>query len=156
MQRHESHISRREIYQRSDKFVVPFDGQGENGFTSDVKFRSEDGDRIHKKGQFLAGSLLRLPRDTSSSKNRNSDGSYGMHPDTFVWYGEHDHVADPRKVSGAVMSCSTQDFVRGVYLQKKCAISAAFLSTILIFCLTACALSPLFLTSFCAQDYMEI
>ena len=114
MQRHESHISRRAIYQRSEKFVVPFDGQGENDFTSDVKFRSEDGDRILKKGQFLAGSLLRLPRDTPSSNNRNSDGNYGMHPDTFVWYGEHNHVADPRKVSGAVMACSTQDFVRGL------------------------------------------
>jgi hypothetical protein len=33
MQRHESHIFRREVYQKSDKFVVPFDGQGENDFT---------------------------------------------------------------------------------------------------------------------------
>jgi hypothetical protein len=115
MQRHESHISQREIYQRSDKFVVPFDGQGENDFTSDVKFRSEDGDRIHRKGRFLAGSLLRLQRDKSPSNNRKSDGSYGMHPDTFVWYGEHDHVADPRKMSGAVMACSTQDFVCGLF-----------------------------------------
>ena len=89
---------------------------------SDVKFRSEDGDRIHTKGQFLAGSLLRLPRDKppNKSKNRNSDDSYGMHPDTFVWYGEHDHVADPRKISGAVVACSTQDFVRGgVFLLER-------------------------------------
>lgn len=115
MQRHESHISRRAMYQRADnKFVVPFDGEGEANFTSDVKFRSKDGDRIHKKGKFHPGSLLRLPRDESSNKGRNSYGSYsfGMHPDTFAWYGEHDYNVDPRKLSGAVMACSTQDFVR--------------------------------------------
>ena len=28
-----------------------------------------------------------------------------------MWYGEHDYSTDPRKVSGAVMACSTQDFV---------------------------------------------
>jgi hypothetical protein len=118
MQRHESHIFRREIYHRSDKFVVPFDGQGENDFTSDVKFRSEDGDRIHTKGQFLAGSLLRLPRDKppSKGKNRNSDGSYGMHPDTFV--------------SGAVVACSTQDFVRGVFLKSVRFFSRMFSSSV--------------------------
>jgi hypothetical protein len=114
MQRHESHISRRATYQRTDnKFVVPFDGEGEANFTSDVKFRSRDGDRVHKKGKFHPGSLLRLPRDESLSMDRNSDGSFsfGMHPDTFTWYGEHDYNVDPRKLSGAVMACSTQDFV---------------------------------------------
>lgn len=115
MQRHESHVSRRTIYQREDnKFVVPFEGTGENDFTSDVKFRSKDGDRIHEKGKVLAGALLRLPRDqatnSSSSQNENII-SHGMPPNTYMWYGEHDHLADPRQVSGAVMACSTQDFV---------------------------------------------
>ena len=62
MSRHESHISRRPLYQRDDgKFYKPFDGLEDRAFTSDVKFRSQDGDREHKKGSFHAGSLLRLP-----------------------------------------------------------------------------------------------
>mmetsp|Transcript_6677 Transcript_6677/g.15166 ORF Transcript_6677/g.15166 Transcript_6677/m.15166 type:complete len:1894 (+) Transcript_6677:1692-7373(+) len=110
IQRHESHVSRRAMYQRDDnKFVVPFDGQGENDYTSDVKFRSQDGDRIHEKGHVLAGSLLRLPR--AQLPHDNNENSHGMHPDTFIWYGEHDHFIDPRHVSGAVTACSTQDFV---------------------------------------------
>ena len=104
MRRHGSHVSRRQIYEREDKkFVIRFDGQGENDFTSDVKFRSTDGDRIHEKGQFLAGSLLRLPRGHSNSAAM-SGVEFGMRPDTFIWYGEHDHFIDPRKVSGAVMA----------------------------------------------------
>ncbi|KAL7543301.1 hypothetical protein ACHAXR_012700 [Thalassiosira sp. AJA248-18] len=108
MQRHDSHVSRRPVYQRKeDRFVVPFDGQGEKEFTSDVKFRSNDGDRIHKRGEILAGSLLRLPRE----KKGTPGTEFGMNPDTFMWYGEHDHFHDPREVSGAVMACSTKDFV---------------------------------------------
>jgi len=115
MQRHESHVSRRTVYQREDnKFVVPFDGSGEREFTSDVKFRSKDGDRIHEKGQLLAGSLLRLPRDQHiTNKKSNVDDqvyTHGIHPNTYVWYGDHDYFDDPRQVSGAVMACSTQDF----------------------------------------------
>ena len=113
MQRHESHVSRRNMYQREDnKFVVPFDGQGENSFTSDVKFRSQDGDRIHEKGQVLAGSLLRLPRTYVLDDNGDMrSNSHGIYPSTYMWYGEHDHLDDPREVSGAVMACSTQDFM---------------------------------------------
>ena len=104
MRRHESHLSRRPIYEREDKkFVVPFDGQGENDFTSNVKFRSTDCDRIHEKGQFLAGSLLCLPRDHSNSAEM-SGVKFGMRPDPFTWYGEHDYFIDPKKVSGAMMA----------------------------------------------------
>lgn len=122
MQRHESHVSLRAMYQReNNKFVVPFDGQGENDFTSDVKHRAAEGDRAHEKGKVLAGSLLRLPSSRPSDNNHSesyrpsaettSSGDFGMHPDTFIWYGEHDHYSDPRELSGAVMACSTQDFV---------------------------------------------
>jgi len=107
MQRHESHVSTRPMYQRGDnKFVLPFDGKGENEFTSGVKFRSQDGDRIHDEGNILSGSLLRLPRGQRLNVDK---GSHGMHPDTFMWYGEHDHFS--MQVSGAVMACSTHDFV---------------------------------------------
>ena len=113
MRRHESHVSKRQMYRRDDnRFVVPFDGQGENDFTSDVKFRSMDGDRISEKGKVLAGSLLRLPRGHSNAENTETpENRFGMHPNSFMWYGEHDYFTDPRKVSGAVMACSTQDFV---------------------------------------------
>ncbi|KAL9182021.1 hypothetical protein ACHAXT_012364 [Thalassiosira profunda] len=117
MQRHESHVSRRAVYQREDnKFVVPFDGEGENDFSSDVKFRANDGDRVHEKGKVVAGSLLRLPRqihedEWARARDAKANGEHGMEPDTFVWYGEHDHLQDPRLVSGAVMACSTQDFL---------------------------------------------
>lgn len=113
MIRHESHVSRRKMYHH-DKFVVPFDGKGENDFTSDVKFRSRDGDRNHEKGHVHAGSLLRLPRNHASdlSETPDSEFSTGIHPDAYVWYGEHDDpFVDPRHTSGAVMACSTQDFV---------------------------------------------
>jgi hypothetical protein len=112
MSRHESHISRRPLYQRDDgKFYKPFDGLEDRAFTSDVKFR--DGDREHKKGSFHAGSLLRLPTDTT--QNDAYEFSIGKPPDTYVWYGEHDdrnnNSKDPSKLSGAIMACSTQDFV---------------------------------------------
>lgn len=118
LQRHESHISRRPLYQRQeDLFIAPLDGQGGNLFTSDIKFRSEDGDRVHQQGQYLAGSLLRLPRDESyrgdaflSNKAKIAQ-RFGMQRDTFMWYGEHNHTDDPRRPSSVVMACSTQDFV---------------------------------------------
>ena len=77
-----------------------------------MKFRSQYGDRIHDKGDVLAGSLLRLPRDQTE---KDIDGYHGMHPDTFMWYGEHDHFPGPGQVAGAVMACSTQDFVTWTY-----------------------------------------
>ncbi|KAL7554304.1 hypothetical protein ACHAWF_017742 [Thalassiosira exigua] len=119
MQRHESHVSRRAMYQREDdRFVVPFDGEGENDFTSDVKSRSYESERNHKKGQFSAGALLRLPQTQKVNKNESYtsttekiNGEFGLHPDTFMWYGEHNHQSDPTRVEGAVMACSTRDFV---------------------------------------------
>ena len=109
MQRHESHVSRRPLYQREDsKFISSFDGVEDRSFTSDVKFRYRYGDREHKKGSFRAGSLLRLPRATASNKE---DLRQGARPDTYVWYGEHDYNKDPTNLSGAIMACSTQDFV---------------------------------------------
>lgn len=113
MQRHESHVSRRPLYQRDDsKFIKPFDGLEDRAFTSDVKFRSIDGDRDHKEGSFHAGSLLRLPRVQASNVELTSDAySIGKRPDTYTWYGEHDFNKDPTHLSGGIMACSTQDFV---------------------------------------------
>ena len=118
MQRHESHVSQRPVYQREDhKYVVPFDGEGSKFFTSDVKFRHDNGDRFHREGNVLAGSILRLPDDVVSDNDKlhsstaNTSSNYGMHPSTYIWYGEHDHLYDPMRVSGAIMACSTQDFV---------------------------------------------
>eukprot|EP00986_Skeletonema_menzelii_P018335 scaffold26628_cov149-Skeletonema_menzelii.AAC.2 len=113
MQRHESHVSKRPLYQREDaKFIIPFDGLEDRAFTSDVKFRSDDGDRDHKKGLFLAGSLLRLPRAHASNGDLTLDEySIGTRPYTYTWYGEHDYNEDPSHLSGGIMACSTQDFV---------------------------------------------
>ncbi|KAL7434161.1 hypothetical protein ACHAXM_003917 [Skeletonema potamos] len=113
MQRHESHVSKRPLYQRKDgKFIKPFDGIEDRAFTSDVKFRSNDGDRKHIKGSFLAGSLLRVPQAKVSNNEVTSDEySIGKRPDTYTWYGEHDYNKDPNNLSGAIMACSTQDFV---------------------------------------------
>ena len=110
MQRHESHVSRRAMYQRPDnKFIKPLDGQGENNFTSDIKFRSTD----DKKGQFHSGSLLRLPKSQVAEDDDTIDESFvGVQPFVFVWYGEHDNTADPTQLlSGSVMACSTDDFI---------------------------------------------
>eukprot|EP00984_Skeletonema_dohrnii_P017050 scaffold7682_cov137-Skeletonema_dohrnii-CCMP3373.AAC.4 len=112
MQRHESHVSRRPLYQREDgKFIKPFDGLEDRAFTSDVKFRSNDGDRDHKKGSFLAGSLLRLPRAQASNDDDANGYLIGKRPDTYTWYGEHDYNKDPSSLTGGIMACSTQDFV---------------------------------------------
>lgn len=109
MQRHESHVSRRAIYQRSDnKFIKPYDGQGENNFTSNVKSRST-GD---KKGQFHLGSLLRLHKSQIAVDGEIDESFAGVQPHVFVWYGEHDNTDDPTQLlSGAVMACSTDDFI---------------------------------------------
>jgi len=91
MKRHKSHVSRRPLYQREDgKFIKPFDGIEDRAFTSDVKFRSNDGD---------------------SNEVTSDEYSIGKRPDTYTWYGEHDYNKDPSKLSGAIMACSTQDFV---------------------------------------------
>ncbi|KAK1738925.1 glycosyl hydrolase (family 43) [Skeletonema marinoi] len=114
MQRHESHVSRRPLYQREDsKFIKPFDGLEDRAFTSDVKFRSSDGDRDHKKGSFLAGSLLRLPGAQASNHDDATPDGYlvGKRPDTYTWYGEHDYSKDLSSLAGGIMACSTQDFV---------------------------------------------
>ena len=113
MQRHESHVSRRPLYQRKDnKFISPFDGLEDRVFTSDVKFRSSDGDRDYRMGSFSAGSLLQVPRGYLSRDDLAShESSTGMHPDTYTWYGEHDDNKYASKFSGGVMACSTRDFV---------------------------------------------
>jgi hypothetical protein len=69
-----------------------------------------------RKGNFLRG--LYFACQETSHQTKAKIGT--VTPDTFVWYGEHDHVADPRKISGAVVACSTQDFVRGgVFLLER-------------------------------------
>eukprot|EP00569_Conticribra_weissflogii_P010713 CAMPEP_0171379434 /NCGR_PEP_ID=MMETSP0879-20121228/26580_1 /TAXON_ID=67004 /ORGANISM="Thalassiosira weissflogii, Strain CCMP1336" /LENGTH=932 /DNA_ID=CAMNT_0011890197 /DNA_START=3 /DNA_END=2798 /DNA_ORIENTATION=+ len=121
MTRHESHISLRSIYQREDKkYIVPFEGEEGRLFTSDVKFRHDDGDRAHEKGRVLLGSMLRLPPspeahgdDTvmNSIDSSTSSNTFGKRPHKHIWYGEHDHRSHPTLISGAIMACSTQDFV---------------------------------------------
>ncbi|KAL3801395.1 hypothetical protein HJC23_007005 [Cyclotella cryptica] len=110
MQRHESHVSKRALYQRKeDMFIAPFDGEERIAFYSDVKFKGTDGDRVHQPGKYFAGSLLRLPRGEFFDDVFMSSKT-GSKPDTFFWYSEHDFNIDPSLTSGAVMACSTQDF----------------------------------------------
>ncbi len=119
MKRHESHISLRPIYQRDDnKYVVPYEGEEGRLFTSDVKFRHQDGDRPHEKGRVFVGSIIRVPSSHESyddqtviNSTQTSSNTFGKSPDKYIWYGEHDHRSDPRLISGAVMACSTRDFV---------------------------------------------
>ena len=110
MQRHESHISARALYQReNDVFIEKYDGDEKTFFNSDIKFRTDQGDRELKAGKFHAGSLLKIPRGDSFDKVFLSNRR-GSNHDTYFWYGEHDYDNDPRMSSGAVMACSTQDF----------------------------------------------
>jgi hypothetical protein len=110
MQRHKSHLSERALYQREqDLFVAPYDGEEKILFNSDIKYRTDQGDRDVKPRKFQAGSLLKLPRANSFDKVFLSN-RIGSNRDTYFWYGEHDFSSDPRLNSGAVMACSTQDF----------------------------------------------
>lgn len=110
MQRHESHISRRALYQReTDLFIAPFDGEEQILFHSDIKLRTEFGDRDLVAGKFHAGAILKLPRGEDFDKAFMSN-RIGSNVDTYFWYGEHDYSFEPGLISGAVMACSTQDF----------------------------------------------
>lgn len=110
MQRHQSHISKRALYQRDkDLFVAPYDGDEKTLFNSDIKFRTDHGDRELKPGKFHAGSVLKIPRGDDFEKVFLSNRR-GSNLDTYFWYGEHNYDNDPMLSSGAVMACSTQDF----------------------------------------------
>jgi len=111
-QRHQSHLSRRLIYNRDDNGgLVPFDGEGHRAYNSDIKTRFEEGDHRDKEGEFSPGSLLLVPSEVIHS-------GYGM-LNTYVWYGEHDNFQGGRDegylfgddMRGGVAACSTQDFI---------------------------------------------
>lgn len=100
MQRHESFLSRRPLYNRVDNGgLVPFDGSGHQNFRSDVKFRYENGDHREIKESVSEGSILKIPLKNNSSSEDS----------IFFWYGEHEGVGT-RHVEGGVVACSTNDF----------------------------------------------
>ena len=133
MQRHESHVSRRPLYNRDEENAVikPFDGAGHEAFTSDVKFRLDASARDSVDNKIDAGSLLKVDPSQMKieevpSKEPPEDSGlkyHGQYPHTYVWYGEHDNSFQQRDgyrsasegdgliLSGGVAACSTTNFV---------------------------------------------
>ena len=103
MQRHASHLSRREYYQEpSSRYIVPFDGLPHRAFHSDIKFRHEHGDRHEGKGAFSLASIIEVLDDQGKKQ--------------FIWYGEHnntlgqteDNLSNP-VLLGGIAACSSYD-----------------------------------------------
>ena len=127
MQRHESHISRRALYNRQESpVIVPYDGSGHNAFTSDVKFRKDAVNMGDSDGRILAGSLLQVPRAKMRVEYHPPNSTddefrhHGQPSHAYVWYGEHENSMQEREgyffasneyVNGGVAACSTEDFV---------------------------------------------
>ena len=134
MERHESHLSRREMYNWHNGKLNPFDGDGHRAFNSDIKFRLATGDRRGVTGSVNAGSMLAVKSNTISKdiaeRASTSAGDYGgpawdegsaSNPNNlyrYYWYGEHTNAAAARpgyakndKMQGGVAACSTDDFV---------------------------------------------
>ncbi|KAJ1461354.1 hypothetical protein M885DRAFT_457457 [Pelagophyceae sp. CCMP2097] len=61
MQRHDNHVSRREVYKHDFGGLVPFDGEGHTQFRSDVKQRRAT-DSKAEPGALNAGALLTLKK----------------------------------------------------------------------------------------------
>lgn len=100
MQRHESFLSRRKLYNRLDHGgLVPFDGIGHQKFRSDVEFRYETGDHRATKGRVSEGAILKVPPGNDFLSRRSK----------YFWYGEHAWVGTERR-EGGVFACSTYDF----------------------------------------------
>jgi len=99
MQRHESFLSRRPLYNRPDKGgLAPFDGSGHQNYFLDVKFRYEGGDLV-SHGSVNEGAILRISQTSNSSKGITR----------YFWYGEHEGI-DSANLEGGAVSCSTEDF----------------------------------------------
>lgn len=101
MQRHESHLSRRELYGEPDHGnLVPFDGEGHRAFHSDIKFRHSDGDHEEVVGDFNAGAITAIADHDNQKKY-------------FIWYGEHENpdASVGETLLGAVGACSSEDLV---------------------------------------------
>ncbi|GMI11724.1 hypothetical protein TrVE_jg8603 [Triparma verrucosa] len=137
MQRHESHLSRRQVYNFDNGGLTPFDGDGHAKFTNDVKFRFSGGDRSGKSGGLSAGALLKVKREKGTTvvgeniKDRaaSKDGPYGGDTwdsgsdnrgktERYYWYGEHTNddagragFVSTSDMKGGVGACSTDDFV---------------------------------------------
>ena len=67
MQRHESHMSNKAKYKRTDAGgLVPFDGEGHQAYNSDIKYRFADGDHKESAGKLNAGTLLQVEEEQVS------------------------------------------------------------------------------------------
>jgi len=133
MERHKSHLSRRETYQYNNGALIPFEGNGHAKFTSDIKFRFADGDHRSEAGGLYAGSLLKMKGkevgDDARDRSATSDGPHGGNAWTsgdpsrgetqrYMWYGEHTNIDAARDgyetggdFAGGVAACSTNDFI---------------------------------------------
>ncbi|GMH83814.1 hypothetical protein TL16_g09723 [Triparma laevis f. inornata] len=137
MRRHESHLSRRQLYNYDNAGLTPFDGDGHAKFTNDVKFRFVGGDRSGAAGGLSAGALLKVKNAKGSTtvgenlkdKAASKDGPYGGNAwdsgsdnggktERYFWYGEHTNNEAARDgfdtssdMQGGVGACSTDDFV---------------------------------------------
>jgi len=107
MQRHESHLSRRNLYNRPDNGnLSPFDGDAHLAYHSDIKFKYPSGDHPNIKGSFALGALTKV----TDPKTKNN---------YYVWYGEHnnahtkfdDYMNIESSIHGGVFSCSSYDLI---------------------------------------------
>ena len=102
MTRHESHLTRRPLYQRADNgSLVMFDGENQIYHLSDLKSRNETG----RKTDHLDMSSIFLHYNTVSGMN------------VYYWYNEHYYVdiqqygLSATEHIGAVTACSTTDLI---------------------------------------------
>lgn len=114
--RHESHVSKRPLYNNGDiGGMIPFDGEGHKFFSSSSMFFNASEQTV---GKFLHGSITRI----SSSKYPDpttevSDYMNKNNSSRFIWYGEHNGAisieenGESVEEVGGIGSCSTSDFI---------------------------------------------
>jgi len=105
---------------------IPFDGQGQITFNSDIKLKFPTGDYPNIQGNLHAGSLVFLKNEVRAYKtpsgrsatlvNPNGlwysaeDGPGGAGDGRLFWYTEYNHVSSiSDTLNGGVAACSSQD-----------------------------------------------
>jgi len=125
MQRHSQHVAQRKVYGFSNGGILPFDGDGDVVFQSDVKSRQSVRQPGGQPGYLHAGALLyvkgnEVPEDLRESSTTSSGGQTkfwsgdqmnGASGGRYYWYGEHQYESGVSYLLGGVHACSTNDFI---------------------------------------------
>ena len=125
--RHDSHLSRREMYKHNFGELVFSDGAPHVAFDSDIKYKYLDGDFPTVSGDVRAAVLNYVPgKETGDSflvtgdTRANEFGDWGAGTEDgdgntgrYYWYGDHINPEGSLypELYGGVASCSTTDFV---------------------------------------------